>query len=225
MIGGDPLGAALLIIAPLGLGGVVVITLVERMMPLLPSQGLFAAIGVAAADGVWCLPTAIAASVVGGGTGAFAVYSFGVRVAARDAGGGRIERLLRRRDRLGRYLRKTRRSSTALPFIAQLLPGARVLAPMVAGTMLHDRRRLATSVLAGLAVWNMTFMTLGYAMVRLTGSSNATLITLGFGALLGAALLSRPVAVRALDVARSVAPYHLWFSRPSLRPADRSFER
>ena len=224
MIAGDPLGEALLIIAPLGLAGIFVITLVERLMPLLPSQGLFAAMGVAAAEGVWCLPTAIAASVVGGGTGAFAVYSFGVRVAVRKTGGGRIQRLLHRRDRLGRYLRKTRRSSTSLPFIAQLLPGARVLAPMVAGTMLHDRRRLATSVLAGLAVWNTTFMTLGYAMVRLTGSSNATLITLGFGFLLGAALLSRPWAVRALDVARSVAHHHQRFSRQSLRPADRSFE-
>lgn len=93
------------------------------------------------------------------------------------------------------------------------------------GTMLHDRRRLATSVLAGLTVWNMAFMTLGFVMVRLTGSSNATLITLSFGFLLGAALLSRPMAVGALDVARSVAHHHRRLSRRSLRPADRSFEQ
>ncbi len=225
MIGGDPLGEALLAIAPLGLAGIVAITLVERMVPLLPSQGIFAAIGVAAADGLWCLSTAMAASVVGGGTGAFAAYSYGVSVAARDAGGGRIQRLLHRRDRLGRYLRKTRRSSTSLPFTAQLLPGARLLAPMVAGTMIHDRRQLAISILAGLAVWNMTFMSLGYAMVRLTGSSNATSITLGFGLLLGATLLSRPLAARSYGVLRSLAGYCRLLSRRHLRPANRSLEQ
>ncbi len=205
MIAGDPLGEALLVIAPLGLGGIIVVTLLERLVPLLPSQGIFAAIGVAAADGLWCLPTAMAASIVGGGTGAFAAYSLGVSVAARSAGGGRIHRLLHRRTRLGRYLRKTRRSSTSLPFTAQLLPGARLLAPMVAGTMLHDRRKLAISMVAGLAVWNMTFMSLGYAMVRLTGSSNATSITLGFGVLVGAVLLSKALAARSRGLLQAVA--------------------
>lgn len=202
MIGGDPLGDALLIIAPLGLAGIIMVTLFERIVPLFPSQAVLAAIGVAAADGLWCLPTAMAASVVGGGTGALAAYGFGVSLAARGARSSRMQRLLYRRDRIGRYLRKTRRSSTSLPFLAQLLPGARVLAPLVAGTMLHDRRRLAISVLAGLAVWNMTFMSLGYAMVRLTGSTNATTITLGFGFLLGTVLLSKLLAVRLRDLER-----------------------
>lgn len=64
-----------------------------------------------------------------------------------------------------------------------------------------------------------------YVMVCLTGSSNATLITLGVGFLLGAALLSRPLAVRALDMARSIAHHHRRLSRRLLRPADRSFEQ
>ncbi|MGK6324383.1 DedA family protein [Sphingomonas sp. DT-51] len=225
MMGGDPLGQALLIIAPLGLAGIFVVTLLERLVPLLPSQGIFAAIGVAAANGLWCLPTAMLASVIGGSAGAFATYSLGVSVAARDGGTGRIQRVLHRRDPAGRYLRKIRRSSTSVPFTAQLIPGARLLAPMVAGTMVHDRRRLAMSVLAGLAVWNMTFMSLGFLIVRLTGSSNTTLITLGSGLLLGAALLSRPLAARSLDVVRSVARQHPTFSRQSFRSADRSLER
>ncbi|MBB5712946.1 DedA family protein [Sphingomonas xinjiangensis] len=239
MIGSDPLGEAMLIIAPLGLAGIFVVTLVERMVPLLPSQGIFAAIGVAAADGLWCLPTAIAASIVGGGTGAFAAYSFGVSIAGRKTGGGRMQRLLHRRDRLGRYLRKTagaaprflslrsffRERGSSLPFIAQLLPGARLLAPMVAGTMLHDRRRLTISVLAGLSVWNMTFMSLGYVMVRLTGSSNATLITFGFGFLVGAVLLSRSLAARSRDLLRFVASHHRLLSRQHFAPANWSFKR
>lgn len=205
MMGGDPLGEALLIIAPLGLAGIFLVTLLERLIPLLPSQGIFAAIGVAAANGLWCLPTAMLASVVGGSAGAFATYSLGVSVAARDGGTGRIQRVLHRRDPAGRYLRKIRRSSTSLPFTAQLIPGARLLAPMIAGTMIHDRRKLAISVLAGLAVWNMAFMSLGFVMVRVTGSSNTTVVTLGSGFLLGAVLLSRPLAARSFNVLRLVA--------------------
>lgn len=205
MMGGDPLGEALLIIAPLGLAGIFLVTLLERLIPLLPSQGIFAAIGVAAANGLWCLPTAMLASVVGGSAGAFATYSLGVSVAARDGGTGRIQRVLHRRDPAGQNLRKIRRSSTSLPFTAQLIPGARLLAPMIAGTMIHDRRKLAISVLAGLAVWNMAFMSLGFVMVRVTGSSNTTVVTLGSGFLLGAVLLSRPLAARSFNVLRLVA--------------------
>lgn len=196
MTDGDPLGAILLIIAPLGLAGVFMVTLLERMVPLLPSQGIFAAIGVAAAEGLWCLPTAMAASIAGGGAGAFAAYSLGVSVAARHAGSARVRRLLFRRDRLGQYLRKTRSSSTALPFTAQLLPGARLVAPMIAGIMAHDRRQLAAPLLAGLAVWNITFMSLGYAMVRLTGSANATSITIAFALLVATVLLAKSLATR-----------------------------
>ena len=204
-MGGDPLGEALLIIAPLGLAGIFVVTLLERLIPLLPSQGIFAAIGVAAANGLWCLPTAMLASVIGGSAGVLATYRVGVSVAARGAASGRIQRVLHRRDATGRYLRKIRRSSITLPFTAQLIPGARLLAPLVAGTMVHDRRKLALSVLAGLAVWNMAFMSLGFLMVRVTGSSNATFVTLGSGSLLGVALLSRPLAARSFNVLRLVA--------------------
>lgn len=225
MIGGDPLGTALLIIAPLGLIGVFAVALLERVVPLLPSQGIFAALGVAAADGLWCLPAAMAASVVGGGTGALAAYSFGVSLSARRTGSGRMQHLLRRRDRVGRYLRKTRRSSTSLPFTAQLLPGARLLALLVAGTMLHDRRRLAISVLAGLAVWNMTFMSLGFAMVRLTGSSNATSITIAFGLLLGSAILLAPLAARLRSSLQSVAGHRRLLPYYHLNPANPSFEQ
>lgn len=202
---GDPLGDVLLIIAPLGLAGVFIVTLLERVVPVMPSQGIFAAIGVAAADGLWCLPTAMAASVAGGGAGAFAAYSLGVSVAGRHAGSARVRRLLFRRDRVGRYLRKTRSASTALPFTAQLLPGARLVAPLVSGIMVQDKRRLVVPVLAGLAVWNTTFMLLGYAMVRLTGSSNATSITIGFAMLVLAAFLAKPLAARCRDLLGTMA--------------------
>jgi membrane protein DedA with SNARE-associated domain len=73
----DPIGTALLFVAPLGITGVFALALFERLVPVLPSSGLFAAIGVAAAEGLWCLPTAVIASVLGGGTAAYGTYRFG----------------------------------------------------------------------------------------------------------------------------------------------------
>lgn len=225
MIAGDPVGTALLIIAPLGLAGVFAIALLERVVPLLPSQGIFAAIGVAAADGLWCLSAAMAASIIGGGLGALATYTFGVGLAVRGTRSHRLRDLLRRRGRLGRYLRKTRRSSALLPFTAQLLPGARLFAPLIAGTMLHDRRKLVAPVLAGLAVWNMTFISLGFALMRLTGSSNATLVTLSFGLLVGAVVLLKPLAARFSGMSRRPANRPWPFPRLHLKPARGGFER
>jgi len=47
----DPLGALLLLAAPIGFAGVFVLALLGRIVPILPSHGLFAAIGIAAAEG------------------------------------------------------------------------------------------------------------------------------------------------------------------------------
>lgn len=170
----DPLGDLLLFAAPLGIAGIFLMALLERIVPLLPSYGLFAAIGIAAADGSWGLPAAMIASVLGSALGAFAAYRVGIGIAAGEGRAMRIRRLLRRRDRLGRYLRSIQRRSTALPFIAQLLPAARLVAPLIGGAMPHDPRPLAIATLAGLTVWNVTFIATGFAMVRFGGTTNAT---------------------------------------------------
>lgn len=181
---GDPLGDILLFAAPLGIAGVFLMALFERIVPVLPSHGLYAAIGVAAAEGAWGLPAAIILSVLGSGAGAFAAYRVGVRVAARRGRAIRIRGLLRRRDRLGRYLRHMQRRSGALPFVAQLLPAARLVAPLIAGATPHDWRRLSIATLAGLTVWNTTFIAIGFVMVRLGGPTNATVISATILALL-----------------------------------------
>lgn len=180
----DPLGNILLFVAPVGLAGVFLMALLERIVPVLPSYGLYAAIGVAAAEGAWGLPAAIIMSVLGSGAGAFATYRVGIRIAAGEGRAVRIRRLLRRRGRLGRYLRAMQRRSGTLPFVAQLLPAARLVAPFVAGATLHDWRRLSIATLAGLTVWNTTFIAIGFVMVRLGGQTNVTVVSATILALL-----------------------------------------
>ncbi|WP_150131239.1 SNARE-associated domain-containing protein [Sphingobium yanoikuyae] len=123
-----------------------------------------------------------------------------------------IRRLLHRRDRLGRTLRRTLHRSASLPFVAQLLPAARLFAPLIAGAMPHDWRRLAVATLAGLTVWNVSFIGLGFVMARSGGPTNATpvsmtIIVLAGCCLLGLRLSARYRAARSARLAQS--PLHV----------------
>lgn len=173
----DPVGAALLFIAPLGVLGVFILALTERLVPILPSGGLFLAIGVAAAEGLWCLPTAVLASVVGSASGAAGTFQIGV--TAGRAQRERLRRLLRRRGRWGDTIRHASRHAGALPFTAQLLPATRMLAPLAAGASMRDRRGYLVATTAGIALWNLAFISAGFVLVRLGGSINATVLSLG----------------------------------------------
>jgi membrane protein DedA with SNARE-associated domain len=204
----DPLGDILLFAAPLGLAGVFLMALFERIVPVLPSHGLYAAIGVAAAEGAWGLPAAIVLSVLGSGAGAFAAYRVGILIAAGEGRAMRIRRLLRRRGRLGGYLRSIQRRSDALPFVAQLLPAARLVAPLIAGAAPHDWRRLSTATLGGLTVWNTTFIAIGFVMVQLGGPTNATVVSAAILALLaGCFVVSRLARHRGTTPAATSAVY------------------
>jgi phospholipid N-methyltransferase/membrane protein DedA with SNARE-associated domain len=183
----DPIGVALLIAAPLGVIGVFVLAFAERLLPLLPSYGLFTAIGVATAEGVWWFPTALVASVVGSGTGVLGAYRIGSAAGAK--GCPRLRRLLRRRDLFGRMLRTVRQAGSALPFTAQLLPATRILAPLVGGAVDRDRRRYLLRATAGLTVWNLAAIALGCVIVRFGGSSNATAISITLVTIIAAVAL------------------------------------
>lgn len=192
----DPVGAVLLLAAPLGVAGVFALALLDRFVPLLPSYGLFTAIGVAAAEGLWCLPTALLASVLGSGTAALGTYRIG---SAAGAGAeARLRRHLLRRDHWGRLLRRARRVGASRPLTAQLIPATRVLAPLVGGAVARrDRRRYLLATVAGLTLWNATFIALGYAVVRLDGPGNATLVSIALVTAAAAlALLARLTRAR-----------------------------
>ncbi|PCD02183.1 hypothetical protein COC42_12005 [Sphingomonas spermidinifaciens] len=164
MIACDPLGAAIALIGAAGVCGVFLLALGERLFPLVPSAGLFTAIGAAAAEGLWCLPAAAIVSVLGSSAGVVGTYHLG-SLARQRLSGPRLRRMLRRRDRRGRMLRAARRSAAALPFTSQLMPTARILAPLFAGAVPHNRTRFLLATGAGLAAWNIAFIGLGYGLV------------------------------------------------------------
>lgn len=196
----DPVGAALLLIAPLGVLGVFVLALTERLVPVLPSGGLFMAVGVAAAEGLWCFPTAVLASVIGGASGAAGTFHLGV-IAGRVQR-VRLRQLLRRRGRVGDTIRQACRQAAGLPFAAQLVPATRTLAPLAAGVIQRKPNGFLLATAAGLTLWNLAFITAGFVLVRLGAPANATVLSLGLSgfavlALLGARLV-RPRPRRIL---------------------------
>ena len=70
----DPLAALIAWAAACGVAGLLGVTLLERLVPILPSYGLLVAIGIAAAGGAWSVPTALVASTAGGFGGCLAFY-------------------------------------------------------------------------------------------------------------------------------------------------------
>lgn len=219
----DPIGAALLIAAPFGVVGVFVLALAERLLPVVPSYGLFTAIGVATAEGAWWFPTAVIASILGSGAGVIGAYRIGSATGGHS--GRRLRRLLRRRDRFGRMLRTARQAGAALPFTAQLLPATRILAPLVGGAIDRDRRRYLLRAIAGLTLWNVVFIALGFVIVRLGGSGNATAISITLVGIVAAVALvvrltrngwRRSLAAHAGRVVRDLAD-RLQFVRAWLR--------
>lgn len=177
----DPLGAALLLTAPLGILGVFLLAFAERVLPVFPSTALYVAIGVSAAEGLWCLPTAFLASSLGGATGAVGTFQLGL-MTRRHPRSPRRHRS-QRRSRWSRAMWRAARHAAALPFTAQLIPATRSIAPLAGGVLRRGGTRFLVATVAGLAVWNMAFITTGFVLVRMGAVPNATLLSLGLGAI------------------------------------------
>ncbi|WP_347302131.1 VTT domain-containing protein [Croceibacterium sp. TMG7-5b_MA50] len=213
MIAADPIAAALLLVAPLGLLGVFTLSLVERVVPVLPSQGLFAAIGMASAQGHWNLPAALSLSVLGSSVGAGACFVAGCAMARSRR--LRLPRGLRRRFGLGRRL--PHGNGATLPFSAQMVPAVRLLAPLMGGAMRADPRRFLLWTLAGLSLWNAAFMTLGYLLAQPGRAPNMTLVCLMLGAASGLLLLLLRITARWRRLTASRWSDRLRFWRAWLR--------
>lgn len=157
---------ALVIVGSIGVAGVFLLALFDRLVPILPSAGIFMTIGVAAAEGVWCLPIAAIASVLGSSTGVVGTYQIGGAVFRRE-GGVRFRKALGRSDRLDGMLQTARNGTARLPFTAQLVPAARILSPVLGGADGRNRGRFLLATCAGLTVWNFTFIGMGYGFASL----------------------------------------------------------
>jgi membrane protein DedA with SNARE-associated domain len=177
----DPLSALVSSVAAWGYLGLFLVTLLERLVPILPSYGMLIAIGMSAAAGVWSFPTAFALSTVGGLAGCLSFYGI-----ATALGETRSDRLVRWTGRLAglstaattRLTADFRRHQGALAFGSQLVPTVRLVAPAIAGLLRARAKPFAVASACGIALWNAVFMAVGYAAALVAGTTNVSALAL-----------------------------------------------
>lgn len=177
----DPLSALIASVATCGAFGLLAVTLLERLVPILPSYGLLVAIGIAAAGGAWSVPAALVASTLGGFAGCLAFYL--LMIALGEARSVVVVKWTARLFglplvRLDRLIKYFRAHQGTLAFGSQLVPTVRLVAPAVAGLLRAEAKRFAVASACGIALWNGVFIIVGYTASVVAASMNVSALTL-----------------------------------------------
>jgi len=147
--------------------GAALLALLERLVPVVPSYGLFIFLGSALADRLADLPLLIAATTLGSTLGAVCWYGLGFAL-----GEERTHQLVKRYGRYvwlreplylslaGRYSR----NAFVATFIGQTVPVVRIYLSLPAGILALPLATFTLAVLAGSLLWVGGFITLGYGM-------------------------------------------------------------
>lgn len=151
----------------LGLVGIALLAIVEKLIPIVPSHVVFLFLGMSAvSDGEDLLLTILAAT--GGSTiGALCWYALG-----RTLGAKRSEALVVHFGRYvflspSRYKRLTeayRRNHFQVTLVGQVIPGVRLYLPLPAGVLRLPPSSFLAATLLGTLMWNTPLLALGYAL-------------------------------------------------------------
>jgi len=152
-----------------GLGGVSILSCLEKLLPVLPSYILFVFIGFATVDDVHSIAPVVLAATAGSVAGAIIWYGIG-----RMCGEARSARLV---DRWGRFIflspalydRLTGayvRRHFLVTLIAQIVPMARIYLALPAGVIRLSFLPFVAATWLGTLVWNAPLIILGYLIGR-----------------------------------------------------------
>jgi membrane protein DedA with SNARE-associated domain len=173
----DPLGTLIPWIAATGILGLLGVTLLERLVPILPSTALLVGLGIAAAEGHWSLHIALWSSTAGSLLGCLSFYGLGLALGeARSLVVlKRIARFLGvSQTQLGRLMVSFRRHEKALAFGSQLIPSVRLIAPGIAGLLRAQPRNFFVATIFGVMLWNSLLIGVGYVAALIDDSANPT---------------------------------------------------
>lgn len=160
-----------------GLGGVLVLSFLEKLVPVMPSYVLLVVFGLVTVDGAGDLAWTVLVSTVGSVAGGVGWYMFG-----RCVGGARCERLV---ERYGKYLllppHLYRRLVAAysrhhfwVTAIGQTVPTARIYLALPAGVIGLSFVPFLVASSLGTVVWNAPLIAIGY-LLRGTGWDATTI--------------------------------------------------
>lgn len=150
-----------------GMVGAALLALLERLVPVVPSYGLFIFLGSALVETPLDLLPLIVATTLASTLGAICWYGIGFAL-----GEARTHRLV---VRYGRYLflsetvylslaRRYTRNAFVATFVGQTVPVVRVYLSLPAGILALPLPAFTLAVLAGSALWVGGFTTLGYGL-------------------------------------------------------------
>lgn len=169
------------LLATSSLIGVFGATLLERLVPVLPSYLLLLGIGVAIARFDGSLTTAVSASLLGSVLGCWIYYyaaSSIVSARTRQWGRGLARWSGVSQRRMRRLLIAFRRNAPVLALVSQLVPGLRLVAPGVAGALGTPASTYFPSAAVGVAIWNLFFIGAGFIAAQRNPQADAASIAL-----------------------------------------------
>ncbi|WP_232036179.1 DedA family protein [Burkholderia stabilis] len=197
-----------------GIACLVALSLIERLVPVLPSHVLLTMIGAGCAQGMWTLPEAVAVTTTGNLAGCLVYYGLGV-MWPRERTLMRLQRLATR-GRLApagmdALIGQVRARPARLALCLQLVPFVRLLAPLLAGLLEVNPMRFIAGTVIGIALWSTLFITAGYLAAQLSAASDTP----------GMTIMAMLVLVSGLLVA-VLRSYRLgrWSFEPDREPTD-----
>ena len=149
-----------------GLIGAGCLALAEKFVPLLPSYVLLMFVGMTVSNGTALAMTVMATSI-GSVIGAIGWYGLG-----RSLGSERIESLVTRFGKYvllrpslyGRLTSAYRSNHFWVTLIGHTLPTVRIYLTLTAGVLRLEPRSFLAATSLGTLIWNMPFVSLGYAL-------------------------------------------------------------
>lgn len=154
-------------LAGLGLAGLVLGAVLEKIFPIVPSHVLLIGLGLLGVSGTRDLVVTIAACTVGSTLGSLAWYSLGRRLGA-ERGEALVERFGRfvffHANLYRRLMRAYAHRGFTVTAAGQMIPAVRVYLAFPAGVIALPVRTFAAATFLGALTWNAPLITFGYAM-------------------------------------------------------------
>lgn len=173
-------------LASWGLLGLALCSTIEKLLPIVPSVGMFIMLGMLNITSSGDLPSAIIITATGSTAGSLVWYGMG-RWLGAERGDAFVMRMGRRLDiRDEWYLRlksHCRRHRTWVAFVGQLIPVIRAYMAFPVGVLAMPIPGFAIATFFGAAVWNAPFLASGY-MLRKQVFAQDTATSAAFAAIL-----------------------------------------
>ena len=177
----ESLSSLMSMLAAGSLLGVLGATLLERLVPILPSYLLLLSIGIAAARSDGSLIAMVCASLLGSvsGCGIYYCAASSIGLARTRRWGSRLARLSGvSQRRMRQLLVAFRRNAPRLSLVSQVIPGLRLVAPGMAGAVGIPASTYFPFAAIGIAIWNLFFIGAGYFAARRNPQADAASIAL-----------------------------------------------